>query len=78
MRFQRNNDDDSSIGEIKGGISGICGCWSGVLDRLLLACGSMILAVEIEMRFCSYNGVGFVLAPHVEGEMREITKKTML
>ena len=78
MRVQRENDDDSSIGEIEGGISGICGCWSGILGRLLLAFGSMILAVEIEMRFCSYNGVGFDLAPHVEGEMSEITKKTML
>ena len=29
------------------------------------------------MRFCSYNGVGFVLAPQVDGEMREITKKTI-
>ena len=29
------------------------------------------------MRFCSYNGVGFVLVPHVDGEMRKIAKKTV-
>ena len=38
----------------------------------------MILAVEIEMRFCCDHRVGFILPPHVDGKMGEVPKKTMV
>ena len=79
MQFQWSNNDDSSIGEIERGLVGVCGgWWSGVLGRLLLACGSIIFAMEIYMRFCSDNKVGLILSPHIESKMGKIFKKTLL